>query len=186
MCRKGFHVERYREVALLNANNSIDLLFRLLNSSFTACVDHTWAAFGRLLNSTSNFREICLFSPLLKIFETALFFVCLLVLDLNIWSTNSWKRVVLVCFCMCRYLHVYVHTSKRKSWGLCRAQPRSLTRVVRPCVSNLSDQLKSDLTPEKYGLLKLKQTHPIRIIQLFYFWHRGTGSVRKGCPLVSG
>lgn len=28
----------------------------------------------------------------------------------------------------------------------------------------------------------MKQTHPIRNIQLFYFWHRGTGSIRKGCP----
>lgn len=53
-------------------------------------------------------------------------------------------------------------------------------------VSNFSDQLKSDLTREKCGLLKMKQTHPIRIIQLFYFCHCGTGSVRKGCPLVSG
>lgn len=41
MCRKGFHVERYREVAWLNANNGIDLLFLLLNSSSKACVDHT-------------------------------------------------------------------------------------------------------------------------------------------------
>lgn len=59
-----------------------------------------------------------------------------------------------------------MHTSKVEDY----VEPAALSHQnCQTRVSNLSDQLKSDLTLEKYGLLKMKQTYPIRIIQLFYF-----------------
>lgn len=77
------------------------------------------------------------------------------------------KTVVLVCF------HMQVlHHSKVE---VCVEPAVPFHQSCQMRVSNFSDQLKSDLTLEKYGLLKMKQTGPIRNIHLFLFltpWHR--------------